>query len=118
MLREFQSVVWAMEPQSPGHTALEQLPLENDFEKVVFKLHPELAAVARKLRRLGAKPAMMTGSGSAIFGVFPSAFELQAAARQFAAARAFPVRFVNRRQYRSRWLHALGSAAAASIFAR
>jgi 4-diphosphocytidyl-2-C-methyl-D-erythritol kinase len=118
MLREFQTVVWAMEPRSPGHATLEQLPLENDFEKVVFKLHPELAAVVRKLRRLGAKPAMMTGSGSAIFGVFSSASELQAAAKQFAAARAFPVRFVNRQQYRNRWLRALGAAAPASSFAR
>jgi 4-diphosphocytidyl-2-C-methyl-D-erythritol kinase len=118
MLREFQTVVWAMEPRSPGRASLEQLPLENDFEQVVFKLHPELAAVARKLRRLGAKPAMMTGSGSAIFGVFPSAEASHAAARHFPAARTSPVRFINRRQYRSRWLHALGSAAPASSFAR
>jgi 4-diphosphocytidyl-2-C-methyl-D-erythritol kinase len=118
MLREFQTIVWAMEPRSPGHASLEQLPLENDFEQVVFKLHPELAAVARKLRRLGAKPAMMTGSGAAIFGVFPSAEESRAAARHFPAARTSSVRFINRQQYRSRWLRALGPAAPASSFAR
>jgi 4-diphosphocytidyl-2-C-methyl-D-erythritol kinase len=118
MLREFQTVVWALESRSLSRGSLEQLPLENDFEQVVFKLHPELAAVARKLRRLGAKPAMMTGSGSAIFGVFPSAEEARAAAQHFAAARTSPVRFVNRRQYRSRWLRALGPAAPASSFAR
>ena len=35
-----------------------------------FKTHPELAAALRKLRKLGAKPALMTGSGSALFGIF------------------------------------------------
>ncbi|HMF75502.1 MAG TPA: 4-(cytidine 5'-diphospho)-2-C-methyl-D-erythritol kinase [Bryobacteraceae bacterium] len=118
ILREFQTVAWALEPRPLARASLEQLPLENDFEKAVFKVHPELAAVARKLRRLGAKPAMMTGSGSAIFGVFASAAESRIAARHFPAARTFPVRFVNRRQYRGRWLRALGPAAAASAFAR
>jgi 4-diphosphocytidyl-2-C-methyl-D-erythritol kinase len=107
-----------MEPRSPGRASLEQIPLENHFEQVVFKRHPELASIARKLRRLGAKPAMMTGSGSAIFGVFATAQESRAAAQQFPSARAFPVRFINRRQYRSRWLRALGPAASASRFAR
>jgi 4-diphosphocytidyl-2-C-methyl-D-erythritol kinase len=118
MLREFQAVVWALDPRSPGHANLEHLPLENDFEQAVFKLHPELAAVVRKLRRLGAKPAMMTGSGSSIFGVFATAEKLRTAAQQFPSARTFPVRFINRQQYRGRWLRALGPAASASSFIR
>ena len=48
ILREFQAIAWKLE--SAG---LEQLPLKNDFEPAVFKTHPELAAVVRKLRRLG-----------------------------------------------------------------
>jgi 4-diphosphocytidyl-2-C-methyl-D-erythritol kinase len=112
ILREFQAITWKLESAS-----LKQLPLKNDFEPVVFQTHPELAAVVRKLRRLGAKPAMMTGSGSAIFGVFGSGAEARQAAESFRAGRTYPVRFVNRRQYRTLWRRALGSAAEASCFA-
>jgi len=105
ILREFQTIAWALD--SP---ALEQLPLKNDFEPAVFKTHPELAAVARKLRRLGAKPAMLTGSGSAVFGVFDSSAGVRRAAGEFRSARTFPVRFVNRRQYQTLWRRALGPA--------
>ncbi len=111
ILREFQAIAWAL------HSApLEQLPLKNDFEPAVFKTHPELAAVAGKLRRLGGKPARMTGSGSAIFGVFESAAQAQRAAAEFRAARCFKVRFLSRRQYRAHWRRALGTAAEASCF--
>jgi 4-diphosphocytidyl-2-C-methyl-D-erythritol kinase len=94
ILREFQTIAWTL-----NGSRLEQLPLKNDFEEVVFKIHPQLAAVARKLRRLGAQPARMTGSGSAVFGVFPSAAAARQAARSFSDARTFPVRFLSRRQY-------------------
>lgn len=43
---------------------------ENDFETVVFDLHPELARVREALAASGAEPALLTGSGSALFGVF------------------------------------------------
>jgi hypothetical protein len=32
----------------------------NDFESVVFRQHPQLSAIKRKLKRLGAHPALMT----------------------------------------------------------
>lgn len=44
--------------------------LSNDFEKPVFKAHPELAAIKQKLYDMGAIYAQMSGSGSAIFGIF------------------------------------------------
>lgn len=44
--------------------------LTNDFEKSVFALHPELEAVKEKLYDLGASYAAMSGSGSALFGLF------------------------------------------------
>ena len=50
----------------------------------MFQTYPELAAVVRKLRRLGAKPARMTGSGSAVFGVFESAAQVKRAATPLA----------------------------------
>jgi 4-diphosphocytidyl-2-C-methyl-D-erythritol kinase len=44
--------------------------LVNDFEVPIFALHPELADIKQKLYRLGAAYAAMSGSGSAIFGIF------------------------------------------------
>lgn len=42
----------------------------NDFEKSVFQTHPEIAAIKDKLYDIGAVYASMTGSGSAVFGLF------------------------------------------------
>jgi 4-diphosphocytidyl-2-C-methyl-D-erythritol kinase len=44
--------------------------LTNAFEKTVFSTHPSLAIVKQRLYDLGAKYASMTGSGSAVFGIF------------------------------------------------
>ena len=44
--------------------------LVNDFEKSVFALHPEIGAVKQRLYDLGAVYAAMSGSGSALFGIF------------------------------------------------
>ncbi len=94
IILEFQTGAWAL----AAHP-LDQIPVKNDFENVVFGQHPELARVVRKLKRLGARPALMTGSGSAIFGVFPSESEALAAASHFPIGTAHSVRFVTRRRY-------------------
>lgn len=44
--------------------------LVNDFEESVFALHPEIGAVKEKLYKMGATYAAMSGSGSALFGLF------------------------------------------------
>lgn len=44
--------------------------LVNDFEKGIFALHPEIAAVKQRLYDLGAVYAAMSGSGSSVFGLF------------------------------------------------
>lgn len=44
--------------------------LVNDFENSVFSQHPELEAIKQKLYQMGATYAAMSGSGSAIFGLF------------------------------------------------
>ena len=44
--------------------------LSNDFEESVFTLLPELAEIKNRLYELGAKYAQMSGSGSALFGIF------------------------------------------------
>ena len=43
---------------------------ENDFEGTVFKIHPELAGIKKRLLDAGALYAAMSGSGSTIFGLF------------------------------------------------
>ncbi len=45
--------------------------LVNDFESSVFKAHPELKAIKRSLYDSGAVYAAMSGSGSALFGMYP-----------------------------------------------
>lgn len=44
--------------------------LTNDFEQSVFTIHPELAAIKERLYQMGATYAAMSGSGSALFGLF------------------------------------------------
>ena len=44
--------------------------LKNDFETSVFTLHPEIAQVKQQLYEQGAIYAAMSGSGSAVFGLF------------------------------------------------
>jgi 4-diphosphocytidyl-2-C-methyl-D-erythritol kinase len=71
------------EPQSPLDQIL-RLPLRewrdlliNDFEDPVFNMHPVLGEVKEKLYRLGAAFAGMSGSGSAVYGIFEQAVEMK-----------------------------------------
>ena len=82
----------------------------NDFEEVVFARHPELKRIKERLCRLGAKPAAMTGSGSAIFGIFADPEKLNRARKSFPETTVFPISFLSRAQYRSAWRRALGRA--------
>ncbi|MGI9628800.1 MAG: hypothetical protein ACR2QM_18335, partial [Longimicrobiales bacterium] len=54
----------------------------NDFELTAFKKHEVLASLRSDLERAGATVARMTGSGSALFGIFerPKEAELAKAA--------------------------------------
>jgi 4-diphosphocytidyl-2-C-methyl-D-erythritol kinase len=79
----------------------------NDFEEVVFARHPELKRIKERLCRLGAKPAAMTGSGSAIFGIFADSEKLNRAQKSFPETTVFPISFLSRAQYRSAWRRAL-----------
>lgn len=44
----------------------------NDFEHGVFSHHPEIASIKTQLYKMGAAYASMSGSGSAVFGLFRS----------------------------------------------
>ena len=75
----------------------------NHFETSVFAQHPELAAIKRKLQKLGAKTALMTGSGAALFGIFPNGESAQTARRNFPACATYPFTFIGRKRYREIW---------------
>ena len=49
--------------------------LTNDFEPFVFSAYPEVAEIKQKLYNMGADFAAMSGSGSAVYGLFRSSPE-------------------------------------------
>lgn len=51
--------------------------LVNDFENPVFEKYPEIAAIKKKLYISGAVYAAMSGSGSAVFGIFKKAADIE-----------------------------------------
>jgi 4-diphosphocytidyl-2-C-methyl-D-erythritol kinase len=104
-ISSFQALVWRLAGGVPDRAWEE--PLENDFEAVVFDQYPQLKSLKLKLRRLGAKPALLTGSGSALFGFFRSRPDAAAAACAFGKQVAIPVSTVNRAQYRAMWWRSL-----------
>lgn len=55
----------------------------NDFEAPVFQRHPRLREVRDRLRAAGARPALLAGSGSTVFGVFDDGERARAAAETF-----------------------------------
>lgn len=55
--------------------------LVNDFESFAFSQHPIIGAIKQRLYDEGALYAAMTGSGSAVFGLFEQAVDLSAVFR-------------------------------------
>jgi 4-diphosphocytidyl-2-C-methyl-D-erythritol kinase len=96
MINKFQAVTWDLE------TAW-----TNDFEPVVFGQHPQLKSIKGKLLKLGAWRAMMTGSGSALFGLFPSVELRDRAAgwfrKEFSSYQVHPFAMVTRGRYQALW---------------
>jgi 4-diphosphocytidyl-2-C-methyl-D-erythritol kinase len=78
---------------------------ENDFESVVFRMHPELERLKARLVDLGACPALLCGSGSALFGGFTDRRQALRARESLAleGGECFVVRTVGRAGYRAFW---------------
>ncbi len=98
VVREFQSIAWSIADAGV---------VVNDFESVVFRRHPQLKSIKGKLLKLGARPALMSGSGSTIFGIFHTRELRDRAAgwfrREFAGEQVHPVTLVSRSRYRALW---------------
>jgi 4-diphosphocytidyl-2C-methyl-D-erythritol kinase len=45
--------------------------LANDFESVVYPRFPEVERLRREIVEAGAAAALLSGSGSSVFGLFP-----------------------------------------------
>jgi len=86
-----------------------QWPLHNDFEAVIFEIKPEIRRAKRALIEAGARGALMTGSGSGVFGIFDSETardEALSSVNPEAGWRIFPCQSLTRDEY----LKALGSS--------
>ncbi len=88
---------------------------QNAFEPPVFKLAPEIKQAKVALIKAGAKTALLTGSGSAVFGIFDNGDAQERAIQMIeleAGWRVFLCRTVGRSAFRS----AMGPAGESSHF--
>lgn len=92
-LSRFCALSWS--PQGGG--------LSNDFEGPVFRRHPRLSEIKRELLQRGAAEASLAGSGSAVFGVFPSPATARRAAAGFPHDQTFVCETLSRERY-LRWM--------------
>jgi 4-diphosphocytidyl-2-C-methyl-D-erythritol kinase len=76
----------------------------NDLEGPVARRHPEIGALKTLLREAGASAAAMSGSGSAVFGLFRSRRDAERAVRPLSkgGARALLTRTLTRAEYERR----------------
>lgn len=82
--------------------------LENDFEKVIFDIEPEIERAKAVLLQAGARSALLAGSGSSVFGIFENREEQQRAVHEIQVEsgwRIFSCVTVAREEY----LRAMGS---------
>ena len=91
-LLQFCALSWSVQ----GHG------LSNDFEGPVFRRHPRLDQIKRVLLQKGATEASLAGSGSAVFGIFPSPAMARRAAVGFPHDQTFVCETLSRDRYARR----------------
>jgi 4-diphosphocytidyl-2-C-methyl-D-erythritol kinase len=67
----YEPVASVLRPDSLATWESLRFVAKNDFEAVVTRRHPVIATLIDELDRAGATLAMMSGSGSTVFGIFP-----------------------------------------------
>ena len=79
-----------------------QVPLRNDFERVIFEIEPEIERAKMALLEAGARGALLAGSGSSVFGVFDDEAARSRAVDNLkceAGWRVFPCETLSRNEY-------------------
>ena len=69
----------AVQALAAGDLGLLRRSLRNVLQPVSVRMRPEIGRAVEKLKQCGAEVALMTGSGSAVFGVFRSPMKARAA---------------------------------------
>jgi 4-diphosphocytidyl-2-C-methyl-D-erythritol kinase len=81
--------------------------LSNDFESAVFRRYSRLDKIRRALLQGGASEALLAGSGSAVFGVFPSPAKARRAVVGFPHDQTFVCETMSRTGYARRMKSAI-----------
>ena len=111
-----EAFAWYDEDRTAGYREnreLQQLPVPwpsraaqmvNDLEPPVLRRHQEIAGLKIQLRELGANAAAMSGSGSAVFGLFRSRAAAERAVKPLSknGARALVTRTLTRAEHERR----------------
>ncbi|PKL80943.1 MAG: 4-(cytidine 5'-diphospho)-2-C-methyl-D-erythritol kinase [Ignavibacteriae bacterium HGW-Ignavibacteriae-4] len=63
--------------KSKDNPSLMRSMVFNEFEKPIFAKHPEIKEIKQKLYEQGAIFSLMSGSGSSVFGMFESGFDVE-----------------------------------------
>ena len=102
--RAFQASDGGPERAAPhGKRAASNDDLVNDLEAPVVARHPGIARIISALRRLGASQAAMSGSGSAVFGLFSHRRGADRAAARLTSpsCRTLVTKTLNRQKYQT-----------------
>jgi 4-diphosphocytidyl-2-C-methyl-D-erythritol kinase len=97
---------WRDESLAPGESQARR-ELQNDLEEVAAAHHPQIKRLISAMRRAGASHAAMSGSGSAVFGLFARRTEAVAGAEALGSSRSgrgiatMITRTVNRTRYQA-----------------